>query len=142
MPWIRLRYRYYKMYIKEPLHFSRTISIRCSMEQSIIVTVPWLLHTTELQLWRQRSSIFGESWQGSLEETFISKTKMPEPLIFAGSENKIYLHDWLSQIALCCLVSSTILDDQKIVCALIYCYDTAKIAKSLFIFLFFSFSFN
>jgi len=25
-----------------------------------------------------------------------SKTKVPEPPIFAGSENKMHLHDWLS----------------------------------------------
>ena len=31
-----------------------------------------------------------------LEENIISKTKMPEPPIFAGSKNKMYLHDWLS----------------------------------------------
>jgi len=49
-----------------------------------------------------------------------SKTKVPEPLTFAGSENKMHLHDWLSQIALYCLVSSIISDDQKIICALIY----------------------
>jgi len=47
-----------------------------------------------------------------------SKTKVPEPPIFAGSENKIHLHDWLSQIALYCLASSIISDDQKIICAL------------------------
>ena len=49
----------------------------------------------------------------------VSKTKMPEPPTFTGSENKIYLHDWLNQIALYCLASSIILDDQKINCALI-----------------------
>jgi len=32
-----------------------------------------------------------------------SKTKVPEPPTFVGSENKIQLHDWLSQIALYCL---------------------------------------
>ena len=47
-----------------------------------------------------------------------SKTKVPEPPTFAGSENKIYLHDWLSQIALYCLASGIIADDQKIICAL------------------------
>jgi len=47
-----------------------------------------------------------------------SKTKVPEPPIFAGSENKIQLHDWLSQIALYCSVSEIIADDQKIICAL------------------------
>ena len=29
-----------------------------------------------------------------------SKTKVPEPPTFEGSENKMHLHDWLSQIAL------------------------------------------
>ena len=49
-----------------------------------------------------------------------SKTKVPELLTFAGSKNKMHLHDWLSQIALYCLASSIISDDQKIICALIY----------------------
>jgi len=46
------------------------------------------------------------------------KAKVPEPPTFAGSENKMHLHDWLSQIALYCSVSSIIADDYKIVCAL------------------------
>ena len=37
-----------------------------------------------------------------------SKAKVPEPPTFAGSENKMQLHDWLSQIALYCLVSGII----------------------------------
>ena len=40
-----------------------------------------------------------------------SKTKVPEPPTFAGSENKMQLHDWLSQIVLYCLVSSIIADN-------------------------------
>jgi len=48
-----------------------------------------------------------------------SKTKVPEPPTFAGSENKMHLHDWLSQIALYCSASRITLDSQKIVCALI-----------------------
>jgi len=48
----------------------------------------------------------------------ISKAKVPEPPTFAGSENKMYLHDWLSQIALYYLASGIIADNQKIVCAL------------------------
>jgi len=48
----------------------------------------------------------------------VSKTKVPKPPTFAGSENKIHLHDWLSQIALYCLVSSIISDNQKIIYAL------------------------
>jgi len=47
-----------------------------------------------------------------------SETKVPEPPTFVGSENKIHLHDWLSQIALYCFISSIILDDQKIISAL------------------------
>ena len=47
-----------------------------------------------------------------------SKTKVPELPTFADSENKMHLHDWLSQIALYCLVSGIISDDQKIICAL------------------------
>jgi len=34
------------------------------------------------------------------EENVTSKAKVPEPLTFAGSKNKMHLHDWLSQIAL------------------------------------------
>jgi len=48
----------------------------------------------------------------------VSKTKVPEPPTFAGSENKMHLHNWLSQIALYCSVSGIISDDQKIICAL------------------------
>jgi len=44
-----------------------------------------------------------------------SKAKVPELPTFAGSENKMHLHDWLSQIALYCLVSGIIVNDQKIV---------------------------
>ena len=47
-----------------------------------------------------------------------SKTKVPEPPMFAGSENKMHLYDWLNQIALYCLASGIISDDQKIICAL------------------------
>jgi len=61
-------------------------------------------------------------FQGELtrlsEGNIASKTKVPEPPTFAGSENKMHLHDWLSQIALYCLVSGIISDDQKIICAL------------------------
>ena len=34
-----------------------------------------------------------------------SKTKVPELPTFTSSENKIHLHDWLSQIALYCLAT-------------------------------------
>jgi len=47
-----------------------------------------------------------------------SKTKVPEPPTFAGLENKMHLHDWLSQITLYCLASGITLNSQKIVCAL------------------------
>jgi len=47
-----------------------------------------------------------------------SKAKVPEPPTFAGSENKMHLHNWLSQIALYCLVSGITADDQKIMCTL------------------------
>ena len=47
-----------------------------------------------------------------------SKTKVQEPPTFAGSENKIHLHNWLSQIALYCSASGIITDNQKIMCAL------------------------
>jgi len=47
-----------------------------------------------------------------------SKAKVPEPPTFAGSENKMHLHDWLSQIALYCSAFGIIADDQKIVCTL------------------------
>jgi len=47
-----------------------------------------------------------------------SKTKVPEPPTFAGSENKMQLHDWLSQIALYCSASGITANDQKIICAL------------------------
>jgi len=51
-------------------------------------------------------------------ENITSKTKVPEPPTFAGSENKMYLYDWLSQITLYCSASSIISDDQKIISAL------------------------
>ena len=46
------------------------------------------------------------------------KAKVPKPPIFAGSENKMHLHDWLSQIVLYCSASGITVDDQKIVCVL------------------------
>ena len=51
-------------------------------------------------------------------ENVISKAKVPEPPTFVGSENKMHLHDWLSQIALYYSASSIIADNQKIMCAL------------------------
>jgi len=55
-----------------------------------------------------------------------SKTKVPEPPTFAGSKNKMHLHDWLSQIALYCLVSGIISDDQKIICVLTHLHALAS----------------
>jgi len=62
-----------------------------------------------------------------------SKTKVPEPPTFAGSENKMQLHDWLSQIALYCSASGIIVDDQKIICALTCLYaPTSTYRKSYY----------
>jgi len=62
-----------------------------------------------------------------------SKAKVPEPPTFAGSENKMHLHDWLSQIALYCLTSGITLDSQKIVCALTcLCAPASTYMKSYF----------
>ena len=61
-----------------------------------------------------------------------SKTKVLEPLIFVGSKNKMYLHDWLSQIALYCLVSGIMSDDQKIVCALTHLYTPTSTYMKLY----------
>jgi len=62
-----------------------------------------------------------------------SKTKVPEPLTFAGSKNKMHLHDWLSQIALYCLASGIISDDQKIICTLTHLYaPTSTYMKSYY----------
>ena len=63
------------MHIKELFSFSRTKLTRCSMEQSTIIIVPWLLHTTGLQLWRQKLPVFRESWQDFLEETLLPKPR-------------------------------------------------------------------
>jgi len=61
-----------------------------------------------------------------------SKTKVPEPLTFAGSEKKMYLHDWLSQIALYCSASGITANDQKIICALTHlCASAVTLYKSL-----------
>jgi len=39
------------------------------------------------------------------------KAKVPELPTFTGSENKMHLHDWLSQISLYCSVSGIIVDN-------------------------------
>jgi len=62
-----------------------------------------------------------------------SKAKVPEPPTFAGSENKMHLHDWLSQIALYCSASGIVADNQKIVCALTrLCAPTSTYMKSYY----------
>jgi len=62
-----------------------------------------------------------------------SKAKVPKLLTFAGSENKMHLHDWLSQIALYCSASSIIADNQKIVCTLTRLYTlTSTYMKSYY----------
>jgi len=45
------------------------------------------------------------------EGNIASKAKVPEPPTFAGSKNKMHLHNWLSQIALYCSASSITADD-------------------------------
>ena len=67
------------------------------------------LEAEVIHLWRELTRLPGEN--------IASKTKVPKPPTFAGSENKMHLHDWLSQIALYCSASSIILDDQKIIYA-------------------------
>jgi len=62
-----------------------------------------------------------------------SKTKVLEPPTFAGSKNKMHLHDWLSQIALYCSASGITTDSQKIVCALTcLCAPASTYMKSYF----------
>jgi len=68
------------------------------------------LEAEVIRLWRELTRLPGGN--------IASKTKVPELPTFAGSENKVHLHDWLSQIALYCSVSGIISDDQKIICAL------------------------
>jgi len=68
------------------------------------------LEAEVIRLWEELTRLSGEN--------IASKTKVPEPPTFAGSENKMHLYDWLSQIALYCLASGIILDDQKIICTL------------------------
>jgi len=62
-----------------------------------------------------------------------SKTKVLEPPTFAGSENKMHLYDWLSQITLYCSASDIISDDQKIIYALTrLCAPTSIYIKSYY----------
>ena len=46
------------------------------------------LEAEVVYLWRELTKLSGEN--------IISKTKVPELPTFAGSENKMHLHDWLS----------------------------------------------
>ena len=58
---------------------------------------------------------------------------MPEPPTFTGSKNKMHLHNWLSQIALYCLASGIISDDQKIIYALTHlCTPASTYMKSYY----------
>jgi len=76
-------------------------------------------------LWEELTRLSGEN--------IASKTKVPEPPTFASSENKMHLYDWLSQIALYCLVSSIILDDQKIMYTLTHlCAPASTYMKSYY----------
>jgi len=69
-------------------------------------------------LWRELTRLPGGN--------IASKTKVPEPPTFAGSENKMHLYDWLSQIALYCSASGIISDNQKIICALTHLHAPAS----------------
>ena len=64
-----------EMHIGVPLIPSKTMLIRCSMEQSTTIIVPEPLYIIELPLWRQKSSVSRESWQGFLGETSPQKPK-------------------------------------------------------------------
>jgi len=61
-----------------------------------------------------------------------SKTKVPELPTFVGSENKMQLYDWLSQIALYCLASGITANNQKIICALICLHTPTSIYMKLY----------
>ena len=82
------------------------------------------LETEVTYLWEELTRLPGGN--------IVSKTKVPELPTFAGSENKMHLHDWLSQIALYCSASSIILDNQKIIYALICLYASASTYMKLY----------
>jgi len=82
------------------------------------------LEAEVIHLWRELTRLPGEN--------IASKTKVPKPPTFAGSENKMHLHDWLSQIALYCSASSIILDDQKIICTLTRLYTPTSTYMKLY----------
>jgi len=95
---------------------------------SALTTVYNRIATLEVEvtyLWEELTRLSGGN--------IASKTKVPEPPTFAGSENKIYLYDWLSQIALYCSVSGIILDNQKIICVLTHLHaPTSTYMKSYY----------
>ena len=83
------------------------------------------LETEVIHLWKELTRL--------PKGNIASKTKVLELPTFAGSENKIHLYDWLSQITLYCSASSIILDDQKIICALTrLCTPTSTYIKSYY----------
>ena len=82
------------------------------------------LEAEVIHLWRELTRLPGEN--------IASKTKVPEPPTFAGSENKMHLHNQLSQIALYCSASGIILDNQKIIYALICLYASASTYMKLY----------
>jgi len=60
-------------------HYNGTLSTAYNRIESLEAEVT--------HLWRELSRLPGGN--------VASKTKVPEPLIFAGSENKMQLHNWL-----------------------------------------------
>lgn len=48
----------------------------------------------------------------------VSRTKVPDPPTFSGSDNKMNLEDWLNQLTLYCSATGIVTDHQMIVCAL------------------------
>jgi len=83
------------------------------------------LETEVIYLWKELTRL--------PKGNIASKTKVLELPTFAGSENKIHLYDWLSQITLYCSASGIILDDQKIICALTcLCTPTSTYIKSYY----------
>ena len=99
------------MCIKVPPILSKTMLIRCLMEQS--TTMNSTLTTTYNRIATLEAEV--TYLKGELTRlpggNVISKAKVPKPPIFADSENKMHLYDWLSQIALYYSVSSITVDD-------------------------------
>jgi len=82
------------------------------------------LEAKVIHFWRELIRLSGEN--------IASKTKVPEPPTFVGSENKMHLHDWLNQIALYCSVSDITSDDQKIVYAFTHLHTPTSIYMKLY----------